>query len=228
MAKRAARAVNPTGAGPPQAKRPAIDSGLAPPEPDAINAAIQHELSQHDAAILAHPIFSGILDMKATNKSGARPYNSSDAVVALESGEPYVASCPLFWTNLNYELQPNMPKYKSRTTNLQAHLFKEPALYPDTGITVIHTPGDAMPHLRKGQLKPVCPPELRDALRQAIVCDVADNNEQKLRKWLEMILSTPPNSSSPRKSTSWPPSSGRSCRSGRTLASCTRTRECPA
>ena len=48
-----------------------------------------------------------------------------------------------------------------------------------------------MPHELKGQLKAVCPPEMRDALRQAMAQDVDQGNVPRLQAWLKFILSTP-------------------------------------
>ena len=43
----------------------------------------------------------------------------------------------------------------------------------------------------KGQLKAVCPPEMRDALHQAMAQDAEQGNVPRLQNWLAWILSTP-------------------------------------
>ncbi|CAK0890745.1 unnamed protein product [Prorocentrum cordatum] len=98
---------------------------------------------------------------------------------------------PFFWLNLRYESQPNVPKHWNRIENLRSHFWQTPKSYPDT-ITVAHTRGDELPHLRHGQLQAVCMPEMRDALRVAIsMAAEATDNLDAMREWREMLQSIP-------------------------------------
>ena len=147
-------------------------------------------LSQCEQKILDNHNFLEVHNGDPTNGCGTPAYDAEQAK-QLEKGEDYVASCPFFWLNLRYELQPNVPKCRTRIENLKAHFFGEPRYFPQHGITVSHVIGEDLPHLRKGQLRAVCSPELRDALRLAIAADVDKGDEGKLCEWAKRLMSIP-------------------------------------
>ncbi|CAK0836438.1 unnamed protein product [Prorocentrum cordatum] len=156
-----------------------------------LNATVQHKLCCYDDKIMRHPAFDGIMHDQPTDKSGVHAYNPDEAKKKLDAGQPYVASIPFFWLNLRYESQPNVPKYWNRIENLRSHFWQTPKSYPDT-ITVAHTRGDELPHLRHGQLQAVCMPEMRGALRVAIgMAAEATDNLDAMREWREMLQSIP-------------------------------------
>ena len=97
----------------------------APPAADtSVNAELQAELARCDAAIKNH---FGDLMGEPTDECGVPVYNAAKAAEKLSAGKTYTCACPLYWANLGYELQPNMPKYRSRLENLHAHFFEKPA-----------------------------------------------------------------------------------------------------
>ena len=104
-------------------------------------------------------------------------------------GEYYVAACPLVWLNLQFEPQPNVPKYATRIDNLRTHFFSSPTRYP-VEVLVCHVRGEALPHENKTQLQAVCPPEVRDALRTALGMAVKDESDT-LHQWRRVIQSIP-------------------------------------
>ena len=160
------------------------------PQDTCINAKLQYHLAQCDSHVLSHKVFSGVADKEPTSLSGVPAYNAELAAEKLGAGQDYVASCPLFWLNMAFELQPNIPKYPVRVDNLQRHFFSEPCRFPKE--VVVMTPlGGPLPHENKGALKAVCPPELRDAMRQAMAADAERNDVPRLREWLKFALSTP-------------------------------------
>ena len=158
----------------------------------AVNASLQSELADYDSAVLAHPAFNGVMDDDPSGYSGVVPYCEKKAEEFLnEKASDYLAACPLFWLNLHFEPQPNLPKYKSRIENLRKHFFNEPTRYPRE-ILVCHIRGDPLPHQRKAQLCACCPPELRDALRMALgMAATTETGEETLREWRQVIASIP-------------------------------------
>ena len=172
------------------APTPTVKSEPRPPHGTCVNAALQWELAQNDSTVLAHPVFSGVLTAAPTGDSGVPAYDKKLAASKLGRGEDYVASCPWFWLNANFELQPNVPKYKARIEQLEQHFFASPRSYPDEGVTVM-LDSDKLPHELKGQLKAICPPELRDAFRCALARAVKANEEHVLKAWLVIAMSIP-------------------------------------
>ena len=109
--------------------RPKAKAKVGPvPEVDAgaksVNASVQAQLAACDAEIRNH--FPGIAEQGPTADSGVPVYHPAKAAEALGKGLPYICSCPLYWLNVAYELQPNVPKYESRLENLQHHFFDSP------------------------------------------------------------------------------------------------------
>ncbi|CAK0892261.1 unnamed protein product, partial [Prorocentrum cordatum] len=172
-----------------QGNAPAV--GLVAPGATCINAEFHHMLSQCEQKILNHQVFHDVCNGDPTGDCGTPAYDEGEAGRRLQAGQDYVASCPLFWLNLRYELQPNVPKCRQRIENLKAHFFGKPGPMPGNGITVSHVMGEDLPHKRKGQLRAVCSPELRDALRVAIAEDVDTGDEDKLNAWAKILMSIP-------------------------------------
>ena len=176
-----------------QRQAPAEPCRGGDPFAGCLNAKIQHALCCYDDKVIQHPAFDGIMHDEPTDKSGIAAYDPEEAMKKLNSGQTYVASCPFFWLNLRFEAQPNVPKYWNRIDNLRKHFWHTPATYPDT-ITVAHTRGDELPHLRKGQLAAACMPEVRDALRVAVGMAVDDSSDEDiftLLEWRVVLRSIP-------------------------------------
>ena len=84
-----------------------------------INASLQQELAKCDEDVLLCPVFTDIRDLEPTSRSGVPTYSADAFAAAMAAGREYVASCPLHWLLLGYELQPNIPKSKARIMNLK-------------------------------------------------------------------------------------------------------------
>ena len=125
---------------PAAARRP-----LVQPHDTCINASLQQELAKCDDDILLCPTFSNIRELEPTPQSGVPAYSEAEFALAMTAGRDYVASCPLHWILLGYELQPNVPKSKTRILNLKDRFCKTPPrTFPD-GVTVALEPGQ-LPH----------------------------------------------------------------------------------
>ncbi len=172
------------------AKLDVVAEKLASASSTCVDARLQNELAKCDADILAH--FAGLQQREPTAASSVPKYDVEVATTTLNAGQEYVASCPFFWLNTSFELQPNVPKYATRIVDLQRHFFPEPRPYPPEGVIVAVEPG-VLPHNAIGQLKAICPPELRDAYRRAIAEAVRDPTAtaENLDKWPEGMLSVP-------------------------------------
>ena len=157
-----------------------------------LNAEIQTLLCRFDNAILGHECFAGLMDDEPTSFCGVPPFDEAMCAQMMEAGQSYVAAVTLFWLNLRFEPQPNVPKYMVRIENLQNHFFSTPSRYLGE-VLVCLVRGDPLPQTNKGQLKAVCPPELRDALRKAIGEDIMNNpgDHDLLGKWRQVIRSIP-------------------------------------
>ena len=152
---------------------------------DAINAEIQAKLASADAKIKDH--FPDLLG-KPSDASGHAPYSQKDAAAKLGSRTPYVCSCPLFWLNLSFEFQPNLPKYQKRIDALEKHFFETPAHLQDP-ILVYVCPNE-LPHQLAGSLKAFDPPEMRDALRQAVARAIDSKASKKtMKEWQSILMS---------------------------------------
>ena len=81
--------------------------------------------------------------MAPTNLSGIPAYSAAVAAETLGAGKDYVASCPLFWLNMSFELQPNVPRYHSRVNTLQDHFYSEPCTPKE--VIVVMPIGNSMP-----------------------------------------------------------------------------------
>ena len=195
MGKRTTEAVPAQCSQPVTKRRQSGKSQQAEPKADpftgCLNAAIQLELCHYDSKVLEHPLFEGIMHDAPTGYTGVPAYDPDVAGRTLNAGQDYVASCHLLWLNLHFEAQPNVPKYKTRIENVRKHFFSEPSKYPEE-ITIAHIRGEELPHLRQGQLKAVCPPELRDALRMAVGMAVEENQRpDHLQEWRRILQSIP-------------------------------------
>ena len=154
---------------------------------DAINAEIQAKLASADATIKDY--YSDLVG-KPTNSSGHAPYDQKEAAARLGNHQPYVCSCPFFWLNLGFEFQPNMPKYQKRIDNLENHFFATPSNLQDP-VLVYLNPGEC-PHQLIGSLRAFDPPEMRDAMRQAIARAIETKVGKKvLKEWHEILMSIP-------------------------------------
>lgn len=153
-----------------------------------VNANLQATLAACDAKIRDH--FGAEVLLEAPSASSGTPaYNQRAAAAALGKGDPYTASCPLFWLNLGFEMQPAVPRYQSRITALQEHFFCEPYYLKDDPVVVYLNPGE-LPHQHQGALKACDPPEMRDALRQAVAKAIDDGlSAKQLNEWKECLMS---------------------------------------
>lgn len=155
---------------------------------DCINAEVMARLAVHDAHI--KDAFDDLLTTSPTNESGFPAYKEIDAVAALTAHRPYVCACPLYWLNLAFEFQPNLPKYQKRLDNLEAHFFEEPKNLTEP-IVVYLNPGE-LPHKMVGSLRAFDASEMRDALRQAVSHAISNKKSKKiLNQWHGILLSTP-------------------------------------
>ena len=171
-----------------KAKAKALPAGPSLTATDAINAQVQSKLAACDAAI--KNFWHDLVDGKSTSASGHQPYNEKQAAAALGSRMPYVCSCPFYWLNLTFDFQPNLPKYPRRIDALEKHFFSSPANMTEP-ILVYVNPGE-LPHTMKGSLKTFCPPELRDAMRQAVANAIDQKSSKKvLEDWRNILLSVP-------------------------------------
>ena len=153
----------------------------------SVNAVLQSHLASCDEKII-DSFGLGLVSGSPTASSGTPVYNANAATAALGRGDPYTASCPLFWLKLSYELQPAVPRYQSRITALQEHFFAEPEYFPDP-VKVFVNSGE-LPHEMKGNLRACDPPEMRDALRQAVAKAVESGAPNSvLNKWHEVLMS---------------------------------------
>ena len=124
-----------------------------------------------------------------TGHSGVQAYDKAVAKATLGGGKPYVASVPLFWLNLQHEVQPGVPKHKRRIDMLESHFFDQPRHLPDPIVVVLNS--SEVPHDMIGALKPVDPPEPREALRQAVARAIdAKAPRRVLEEWAEVLMST--------------------------------------
>ena len=152
-----------------------------------VNANLQARLATYDAKIKDHFGAEILLDAP-TSASGTPKYDARVAAAALGKGDAYTASCPLFWLNLQWEMQPAVPRYQSRINALQEHFFDEPAFLKDN-INVMLNPGE-LPHDMRGALKACDPPEMRDAFRQAVAKAIEERApRKKLNDWKDCLMS---------------------------------------
>lgn len=163
----------------------------APPKlasTDAINAEVMSRLASYDAMI--KDTWDDLVVGEPTSQSGFGKYDPKEATAALSNHKPYVCACPLYWLNLAFEFQPNLPKYQKRIDNLEKHFFEEPRNLLDP-ILVYLNPGE-IPHKMKGTLRAFDASEMRDALRQAVHRSMSEKHSRKvLAKWHEILLSVP-------------------------------------
>ena len=173
------------------AKAKPVTVAPAATSPSAINANIQAYLAACDAQTLSHPIFHSIMDELPSSGSGVPKYDPKVAEERLSSSQDYVASAPLFWLNVGWEAQPNLPKYKSRINDLQAHFFAKPG-YLKTEVRVVLPSSSCRPHEMKGNLLAYDPPEMRDSLRQAVAQAIESGaDDSTLEGWRDVLLSVP-------------------------------------
>ena len=152
-----------------------------------VNANLQASLAACDAKIKDYFGAEILLDAP-TSASGTPKYDVRAAAAALGKGDPYTASCPLFWLNLQWEMQPAVPRYQSRITALEEYFFAEPYFLKDN-INVILNPGE-LPHDHRGTLKACDPPEMRDAFRQAVAKAIDEGaSKKKMTEWKECLMS---------------------------------------
>ena len=162
------------------------DAKVAEAAGASINAELQAHLARCDAVVKDY--FGKDVVYGDPCHGGIPPYDKKQAAAQLGKGESYVASCPLFWINTAYELQPNVPRYRSRIDALQAAFFSQPAR-PDDPI-VVHLNQGEMPHDHIGSLRAMEPPEMRDAFRQAIAAAVEERaSKPTLKAWLAVLMS---------------------------------------
>ena len=185
------RAQSVTGKAPPAQRRKAACAAAAavpvPPGGNALNARVQSMLGQCDSELKAH--FPDLSTSLPTSASGVAPYDKRAAATQLGSGQPYICSIAWTWLDHAFELQPNVPKYASRLSNLQAHFFAEPKELPEP-VEVHLNPGE-LPHDLIGSLQPVDAPELRDAMRMAIAQDIREGAGRKvMAQWRAILMST--------------------------------------
>eukprot|EP00438_Fugacium_kawagutii_P017120 Skav204436 [mRNA] locus=scaffold1093:205958:209098:+ [translate_table: standard] len=155
---------------------------------DAINAEVQSRLAAHDALIKDH--FDDLVTGAPTDHSGYARYREVDAAAALGAGKPYVCACPLYWLNVSFEFQPNLPKYQKRIDNLETHFFEEPRNLSEP-ILVYVNPAE-MPHKMKGSLRAFDAPEMRDALRQAVSNAISAKKGRKvMNEWHQILMGVP-------------------------------------
>ena len=174
-----------------KAKAKAVSVSPAATSPNAINANIQAYLAQCDAQVLAHPSFNSIMKEQPTSKCGHLAYDPKIAGERLSQGLDYVAAAPLHWLNLNWEVQPNLPKYKSRIDDLQRHFFERPA-YLKVEVRVVLPDKSCRPHEMVGSLLAYDPPEMRDSLRQACSQAIESGaDDSTLEEWRGVLLSVP-------------------------------------
>ena len=149
------------------------------------NMQIMANLADCDTKIKDH---YGDLTSKPTANSGIPAYDKKVAQATLGLGQPYVASVPLFWLNLQYEAQPGVPKHARRINALEAHFFDKPNHMPDTMVVVLNS--GELPHNLIGALRSVDPPEPREALRQAVARAIdAKQPRRVLDEWREILMS---------------------------------------
>ncbi|CAK9010328.1 unnamed protein product [Durusdinium trenchii] len=159
---------------------------------DCINAEVMARLAVHDAHI--KDAFDDLLTTSPTNESGFPAYKEIDAVAALTAHRPYVCACPLYWLNLAFEFQPNLPKYQKRLDNLEAHFFEEPKNLTEP-IVVYLNPGE-LPHKMVGSLRAFDASEMRDALRQAVTSLMRIYEIMDFKKQLELTTDVKQNKTS--------------------------------
>ncbi|CAE7398511.1 unnamed protein product [Symbiodinium sp. CCMP2592] len=147
-------------------------------------------MAQCDAQVLAHPTFQAIQKELPSSGCGVLEYDPKVAEERLSKSQDYVAAAPLHWLNLNWEVQPNLPKYKSRIDELQRHFFERPS-YLKTEVRVVLQDSSCRPHKMVGSLLAYDPPELRDSLRQAVADAVAKGDDATLDAWRDVLLSVP-------------------------------------
>ena len=158
------------------------------------NSELQQELTKYDEAIFEHKVFKGIREEEPTSDSGMAPYSESGFIAEIAKRGSYVASTNFYWLSHSYEVQPHVPRHKSRIVALEQHFFREPSSWPRGREMHVALPDSSMtPHVNKGLLKPICVPELRDALRMAVGKAVLDKNTTAatLNKWKAILLSVP-------------------------------------
>ena len=105
--------------------------------------------------------------------SGVPVFEAQACKTQLDKKLDYVCSLPFYAIDTMFELQPNVPKRRERIVELKDHFFDKPRNYPDEGITCAVHEGENCEALLN-QLKPICPPEMRDAYRMAIGLAVLD------------------------------------------------------
>ena len=158
------------------------DPSSAASEP---NMQIMAHFTDCDTKIKDH---YGDLTSKPTANGGIPAYDKKVAQATLGLGQPYVASVPLFWLNLQYEAQPGVPKHARRINALEAHFFDKPNHLPDTMVVVLNS--GELPHNLIGALRSVDPPEPCEALRQAVARAIdAKQPRRVLDEWREILMS---------------------------------------
>jgi hypothetical protein len=122
--------------------------------------------------------------------SGVPVFAAEACKTQLDKKLDYVCSLPFYAIDTMFELQPNVPKRRERIVELKDHFFDKPTKYPDEGITcAVHEDEDCEALL--GRLKPICPPEMRDAYRMAIglaVLDTATSSDD-MDEWFASLCS---------------------------------------
>ena len=163
---------------------------------DSLNAHVLAHLASCDATTLKEECFAGILEEPPNGTCGLLPYDAGVATAKLSKGEPYCCAAPLWWLNLNWELQPGVPKYKCRLDCLQKHFFSKAAFIKKEVLVYVEMP--ELPHLNKGQLLAFDSPEIRDAFRQALAAAVnhardmeITDRQEALKPWKDAMLSVP-------------------------------------
>ena len=171
-----------------KAKAKILPAAPALTSSDAVNAQIMAKLAACDATI--KDSFGDLVDGEINGGSGHRPYDEKEAASCLGRRQAYICSCPLYWLNLTWDFQPNIPKYPKRLDNLQNHFFETPAHLTEP--VLVYLNAGELPHKLKGSLKGFDPPEMRDALRQAVSAAVENALGKKILKaWKEVLMSVP-------------------------------------
>eukprot|EP00913_Durusdinium_trenchii_P001251 g1153.t1 len=170
-----------------KAKAKILPAAPALTSSDAVNAQIMAKLAACDATI--KDSFGDLVDGEINGGSGHRPYDEKEAASCLGRRQAYICSCPLYWLNLTWDFQPNIPKYPKRLDNLQNHFFETPAHLTEP--VLVYLNAGELPHKLKGSLKGFDPPEMRDALRQAVSAAVENALGKKILKaWKEVLMSS--------------------------------------
>ena len=174
----------------PKAKAKAALALVPPPPVESlgVNADLQAHLASCDAMIKAH--YGAALEGDATSACGAEPFNKKVAADRLASHGKYQCAVPFYAIDTMFEMQPNVPRYRTRIEALRDHFFQTPRFIEDP--IVVHVEPEQFPEGKfRGVLQPVSAPEMRDALRMAIAQDIERKaSKATLKGWLEILMST--------------------------------------